>query len=462
MNNSINSRKLISTLLILILISGTISVIYPHLIGTSSAQIIRDHRRGIEVRDHRTICIPIGPRDHRCEGLSSIVPPPPVGSTQPPPPPSYGNLEVKVSGDANPNVVWTSASDTSRQKATLFLETKVPVPGAGVKWDPGCASYIWKEEYMRGTEVIPGHWERMRVGEFDQFQMLQGYWTKSSIDPSIYTAKIEAYFPVGTTTIGCSISSYNYNGNIAGDRTPITVKVTVDDIPPTLITPAAIVEDSDSANGKVIEYAVNATDNSGGPVEIQCDPTSGTQFPIGKTSVKCNATDKFGNSIEKIFSVGVIGNVNSGGQDSNTPPSRAVQQCVKMETKNVTTNGFENDPEDYHPAMHAVDGESSTWWSNKGENSWLKIDLGDRTSLCDVQVEWNKGDERKYTFEISASENGNDFKRIFDGANQKGSSSPESYQIDDANARYVMLKVTGSSSGKGWVGVKEIGVFSKP
>lgn len=67
-----------------------------------------------------------------------------------------------------------------------------------------------------------------------------------------------------------------------------------------------------------------------------------------------------------------------------------------------------------------------------------------------------------YTLKVIGSENGNDFKRISDGTNRKGSSSAESYEIDVAKGRNLMMKVTGSSSDKRWVSIKQIGVFGKP
>gem|GEM_PF-6591590 len=67
-----------------------------------------------------------------------------------------------------------------------------------------------------------------------------------------------------------------------------------------------------------------------------------------------------------------------------------------------------------------------------------------------------------YTLKVIGSENGNDFKQISDGTNRKGSSSAESYEIDDAKGCYLMMKVTGSSSDKRWVSIKQIGLFGKP
>jgi hypothetical protein len=148
----------------------------------------------------------------------------------------------------------------------------------------------------------------------------------------------------------------------------------------------------------------------------------------------------------------VTGTVAPGGQDV----------CERVEIMNITANSFENDTADYHPARDAIDGNSSTWWSNQGENSWLKIDLGRDNSLCEVQVEWNKGDERKYTFEISASKDGNDFAKVLDGTNKQGSTDVESYKIEDGGGRYITLTVTDSSSDKGWVSIKEISIIGRP
>jgi hypothetical protein len=67
-----------------------------------------------------------------------------------------------------------------------------------------------------------------------------------------------------------------------------------------------------------------------------------------------------------------------------------------------------------------------------------------------------------YILKVIGSENGNDFNQISDGTNRKGSSSAESYEIDDAKGSYLMMKVTGSSSDKRWVSIKQIGVFGKP
>jgi hypothetical protein len=146
-------------------------------------------------------------------------------------------------------------------------------------------------------------------------------------------------------------------------------------------------------------------------------------------------------------------------EDGEESPPEDVSNCNELEIRNITSSGFEDDPADYHPPFDAIDDDSSTWWSNQGENSWLQIDLGDVNPLCGLVVEWNKGDERKYTFEISVSENGTDFEKVFEGSNKEGSTSVETYGIDEIMGRYVTLTITDTSSEGGWVSIKEIDVL---
>ena len=81
--------------------------------------------------------------------------------------------------------------------------------------------------------------------------------------------------------------------------------------------------------------------------------------------------------------------------------------------------------------------------------------------LCALSVEWNKGDTREYSFEIEVSDDGNEFKKVFEGFNKNGLVM-ETYPIKDIEGQFVKLGITGSSSDKGWVSVKEIKVNGRP
>ena len=146
--------------------------------------------------------------------------------------------------------------------------------------------------------------------------------------------------------------------------------------------------------------------------------------------------------------------------DENVQENSA--KCTQQIIKNLRASGFETDPVDFHPPFDAIDGDSMTWWSNKDENSWLQLELGQHFVICGLNIQWNKGDAREYEFEIGVSETGADFKKVFEGANKKGSSVAESYSFDPVNGRYVELTITGTSSDAGWVSIKEISILGRP
>ena len=137
--------------------------------------------------------------------------------------------------------------------------------------------------------------------------------------------------------------------------------------------------------------------------------------------------------------------------------------CTILNIENITANGFETDPSDYHPPSDAVDGNPSTWWSNNGDDPWLEIHLDESHTMCGISVEWNKGDQRDYSFEIQVSDDGNNYAKIFEGANKQGSSKPEVYPIaEEHSGKFVRITVTNTSSEDGWVSIKEVRVLGLP
>jgi hypothetical protein len=150
------------------------------------------------------------------------------------------------------------------------------------------------------------------------------------------------------------------------------------------------------------------------------------------------------------------GDEQTGGDEMNP-------QCIELKIENITANGFETDPSDYHPPSDAIDGSSSTWWSYNGKNPWTEISLNEPQSICGVTVQWNKGDERKYSFEIEVSEDGNNYEKVFEGSNKKGSTEQEIYPFEEGiNGKFVKLTVTSTSSKDGWASIQEIGALGLP
>jgi RNA polymerase sigma factor (sigma-70 family) len=78
----------------------------------------------------------------------------------------------------------------------------------------------------------------------------------------------------------------------------------VDTRQPLLTFPAGPVRrEATSAAGAPVPYAVNATDDVDGPLEVSCVPAAGDVFPIGETEVSCSAVDAAGNDVTATFSV---------------------------------------------------------------------------------------------------------------------------------------------------------------
>lgn len=107
-------------------------------------------------------------------------------------------------------------------------------------------------------------------------------------------------FEVGSSDVisGDGPISLGYNDNYFGDNSGgYTVTLTtLDKSPPVIAQPADVTVDATGPNGATVSYALpDVTDLGYTGVTPTCSPASGTQFPIGDTTVTCNASDPSGN-----------------------------------------------------------------------------------------------------------------------------------------------------------------------
>lgn len=74
--------------------------------------------------------------------------------------------------------------------------------------------------------------------------------------------------------------------------------------PPTVAAHADVTAPATSAAGAVVTYTPPAgTDEQGGAVPVVCIPPSGSNFPVGSTTVTCTATDAVGHTATGTFAV---------------------------------------------------------------------------------------------------------------------------------------------------------------
>lgn len=105
-------------------------------------------------------------------------------------------------------------------------------------------------------------------------------------------------FPVGPTTVTCTAT------DAAGNTGSSTFTVTISDTTaPSLTVPGDIVREATGPAGNVVTFTASASDLVDGPVDVTCEPASGSTFPIAATTVACTATDAQGNKASGSFSV---------------------------------------------------------------------------------------------------------------------------------------------------------------
>ncbi|MEV1067061.1 HYR domain-containing protein [Streptomyces sp. NPDC050263] len=97
-------------------------------------------------------------------------------------------------------------------------------------------------------------------------------------------------FPLGETTVTCTAT------DAAGNRGTDTAVFTVVDT----AAPAVRVDDrfvrTINRAGEPVQYIATAQDIVDGVLTATCTPISGSNFPLGRTTITCTATDKAGNT----------------------------------------------------------------------------------------------------------------------------------------------------------------------
>ncbi|MBT4325500.1 MAG: HYR domain-containing protein [Candidatus Nitrosopelagicus sp.] len=113
-------------------------------------------------------------------------------------------------------------------------------------------------------------------------------------------------FSIGTTTVTCSVS--DISGNVGTSSFLIEIErivPPVDNTPPTISIPNNIAVGTNIENSQPVSFSVTATDDMDGTVTPTCTHNSGSNFPIGTTTVTCSVSDHAGNSDSKSFTVTV-------------------------------------------------------------------------------------------------------------------------------------------------------------
>jgi chitodextrinase len=131
-------------------------------------------------------------------------------------------------------------------------------------------------------------------------------------------------FSLGPTTVTCTASDAH------GNKATTTLTVTVVDTtgPAFSNVPSGLTVEANGPGGSRVNYASpTANDLVDGPVPVSCGPSSGSTFPLGTTTVTCNATDAHGNRGSTSFAVHVV---------DTTPPVLTIPAPITVYTTSQT------------------------------------------------------------------------------------------------------------------------------
>ena len=123
---------------------------------------------------------------------------------------------------------------------------------------------------------------------------------------SVTCSPAAGIFPIATTTVSCTAT--DAHGNTGSGSFHVTVQ---DTTAPTLTLPSPINVQAPGPTGVVVTYSASANDIVDGDIPPVCAPTSGSTFPLGKTTVTCTATDTHSNKATGSFDVTVTENLYS-------------------------------------------------------------------------------------------------------------------------------------------------------
>jgi biopolymer transport protein ExbD len=128
--------------------------------------------------------------------------------------------------------------------------------------------------------------------------------------------------------------------------------------------------------------------------------------------------------------------------------------CSKLPVNGITASGA--DP--LQPPSHAIDQNVNTRWSNLGLGSWIQIDLGQENVICDVGINWHRGNERVNTFVISISKDGKTFTNVYSGKSDGTSLTEQEYDLQSKVGRFIRVMVDGNTQSN-WISISEIKIY---
>ena len=234
--------------------------------------------------------------------------------------------------------------------------------------------------------------------------------------------------------------------NSAGGIFKITTKASASGYEPVSLTRTFTVLSSTSNNQERISNPSAVASNT---TNIRTDTNNSLSSPASPHLEGTPISGTFTVTVNGIAVVPVESNNSNISQTLSLPPPPAIFSTSNTCNDNipitkVTANG---DDGGGSVASNVVDKNLSTRWAKKGLGSWSQLELESQSPICSIDIAWYKGNSRSYNFEISSSNDGSTFDKIYSGESSGKSLAPEKYELGNGvSARFLRITVNGNTA----------------
>jgi hypothetical protein len=134
------------------------------------------------------------------------------------------------------------------------------------------------------------------------------------------------------------------------------------------------------------------------------------------------------------------------------PPGAALAKPKSVVQGLFSTSAAEN----INGPRNAFDGNPDTRWSTSKKGTWLAREFLEPTVIDSIGIEWYKGIERNYDFEVDTSTDGNTWRPAFKGKSRK-QGGVETYAFDTAyELTHIRIVCNGHSNGRAWSSIIDV------
>jgi hypothetical protein len=140
---------------------------------------------------------------------------------------------------------------------------------------------------------------------------------------------------------------------------------------------------------------------------------------------------------------------------SSTPSVKTNQtSCSAFDSLAIITASDDGSHDNYGP-LNTVDADFSNHsrWSSEGIGKTSTSDIGQISTVRDMQVQWYQGNLLNYSFKVDTSSNNVDWTSALSDGNSNG----EAAELTDSQARYLRITGLGNTSSE-WNSIVEVKV----